>query len=342
MKIALCDAGLKNADIEREIYGRFGFELEVRICRTAEDVIAFGREADALCICQHPANARVISELKRCRILARYGAGLDTVDIAAATRAGIVVTNVPHAAVHEVSEHAISLLLACIRRIVNHDRRIRSGEWGIYEKEPVYRIHGKTLGVIGLGAIARKLVAKLRGFELRVLACDPFVKPEVARVLNVELVSLDQLLSESDYVTIHAPLNDQTRHLINAQTIERMKSQAILVNCSRGALVDTAALADALRKRRIAAAGVDVHETEPPPRNYALYELDNVIVSDHAAWYSEDSVAQIQREAAEGVVAVLTGKRPANLVNPEVYEVLAGKQVGSNRTGGPSTSPTML
>ena len=326
MKIALCDAGLKNYQIEEQIYGSLGFQLEVRVCKTAEDVIAFGRDADALCICQHPANAQVIAELKRCKVIARYGAGLDTVDIPAATHAGIVVTNVPHASADEVAEHAIALLFACVRRVVDHDRRVRAGEWGIYEKDPVFRIQGRTLGVIGLGAIAQKLVAKVCGFEFRVLVHDPFAKPETARALGVELVPLDRLLGESDYVTLHAPLNDQTRHLITARALGLMKPTAILVNCSRGGLVDTAALVEALRQRRIAAAGIDVHETEPPPKGYPLYELNNVVVSDHAAWYSEDSVAQIQREAAEGVVAVLAGRRPMNLINPQVYKTLDARQ----------------
>jgi D-3-phosphoglycerate dehydrogenase len=323
MKIALCDAGLKDYDIERELYARAGHEFEVRKCKTAEEVIAFGRDADALCICQHPANAEVIAELKHCRIIARYGAGLDTVDIPAATRAGIVVTNVPHASSDEVAEQAIAMLLACIRKVVDHDRRVRKGEWGIYEKDPVYRMQGKTLGVVGLGNIAQKLVAKLRGFEFRVLAHDPFAKPETAAALGAELVSLDELLESSDYISLHAPLNDDTKHLINAKTLARMKPDAILVNCSRGGLVDTAALTDALRSKRIGGAGIDVHEVEPPPADYPLYDLDNVIVSDHAAWYSEDSIRQIQREAAESVVAVLAGKRPVHLVNPGVYDILS-------------------
>jgi D-3-phosphoglycerate dehydrogenase / 2-oxoglutarate reductase len=323
MKIALCDAGLKDYNIERGIYGALGFELEVRACKTADDVINFARNADALCICQQPANSRVITELRNCRIIARYGAGLDTVDIPAATRAGIIVTNVPSSSVHEVAEQSIGLLMACTRKIVDHDRRVRSGEWGIYEKDPVYRMHGRTLGVVGFGAIAKKLVAKRRGFELRVLAYDPLVKPETAAAMDVHLVPLNYLLAESDYVSLHAPLNDQTRHLINSKTLALMKPTAILVNCSRGGLINTAALVDALRARSIAAAGIDVHEIEPTPKNYPLFELDNAVISDHSAWYSEDSVAQIQREAAESVAAVLTGKPPENLINPEVYDVLA-------------------
>ena len=320
MKIALCDAGLKDYAIEEEIYRNLGFHFEVRVCKTAEDVIAFGRDADALCICQHPADAQVIGELQNCKIIARYGAGLDTVDIPAATRAGIVVTNVPQASAHEVAEHAISLLFACARKVVDHDRRVRAGEWAIYEKDPVFRIHGRTLGVVGFGAIAQKLVNKLRGFELRVLAFDPFAKAETAASLGVELVSLEQLLAESDYVTLHAPLTEKTHHMIDSLALNLMKAQAILINCSRGALVDIPALCDALQNRRIAAAGIDVHEVEPPQPGYPLYELNNVVVSDHAAWYSEDSVAQIQTEAAHSVVAVLQGQRPMNLVNPEVYQ----------------------
>ena len=320
MKIALCDAGLKDYAIEEEIYRNLGFEFEVRVCKTAEDVIAFGRDADALCICQHPANEQVIAELPKCKVIARYGAGLDTVNIPAATRAGIVVTNVPQASAHEVAEHAISLLFACARKVVDHDRRVRGGEWAIYEKDPVFRIHGRTLGVVGLGAIAKKLVNKLRGFELKVLAFDPFAKAETATSVGVELVSLEQLLTESDYVTLHAPLTDTTHHMIDRHALVLMKPQAILINCSRGGLVDIPALCEALRHRRIAAAGIDVHEVEPPPSGYPLYELDNVVVSDHAAWYSEDSVAQIQTEAANSVVTVLKGERPINLINPDVYQ----------------------
>ena len=320
MKIALCEAGLKDYAIEEEIYRNLGFDLEVRVCKTAEDVIAFGRDADALCICQHPANEQVIGELQNCKIIARYGAGLDTVDIPAATRAGIVVTNVPQASAHEVAEHAISLLFACARKVVDHDRRVRSGEWAIYEKDPVFRIHGRTLGVVGFGAIAQKLVNKLRGFELRVLAFDPFAEAETAATLGVELVPLEQLLAESDYVTLHAPLTEKTHHIIDSRALSSMKPQSVLINCSRGALVDIPALWEALRDRRIAAAGIDVHEVEPPPPGYPLYELPNVVVSDHAAWYSEDSVAQIQTEAANSVVAVLQGQRPMNLINPDVYQ----------------------
>ena len=323
MKVALCDAGLADYTIEAEIFRRIGAELEVRACKTAADVIAFGKDADALCINQHPAKADVISQLTRCKIIARYGAGVDTVDIPCATQRGIVVTNVPAAAVNEVAEHALALLFACARKVVDHDRRVRAGEFGIYQKDPMLRMHGRTLGVIGVGVIGRRLVAKVRGLEFRVLAVDPALAPSAAREMGVELVDLDRLLKESDYITIHAPLNAQTRHLINAAALARMKPTAILVNCSRGALVDTQALQAALKDRRIAAAGIDVHEQEPPPKGYGLFELDNVIVSDHAAWYSEDSVHQIQREAAECVAAVLTGRRPVNLVNPAVYDVLS-------------------
>ncbi|MBI3946381.1 MAG: C-terminal binding protein [Armatimonadetes bacterium] len=323
-QVVITDAGYASYNLEKGVVESIGGALEIRQCVTEDDVIALAKGADGIIVRLQPITSRVIDALERCRVIARYGTGVDNVDVAAATARGIVVANVVNFGVHEVAEHAIALLFSCIRKTVSHDKRIRAGEWDIAQRDPIARIQGKTLGLVGIGAIGRQVVSKLRGFELRVVAYDPYATPEAARELGVELADLDTLLSRSDYVTVHAPLTPETRHIIGRETLAKMKPSAILVNTSRGGLVDTEALYEALKNGKINSAGLDVHETEPPPAHYPVYELDNVVVSDHAAWYSEESIRTLQRSAAVAVAAVLSGGWPVSVVNPEVREVISG------------------
>ena len=317
-RVVITDSGYKHYDVERGLVEGIGGELEVRHCITEDDVIALARDADGVIVRLQPFTRRVIGSLTKCRVVARYGTGVDNIDIPAATEKGIVMANVVGFGINEVAEHAIALLFACIRKVVSHDKRIRAGEWDIGQNDPVYRVQGKIIGFVGFGQIAQAAAWKLTGFELRVLAYDPFVSEEMAKRLGAGLVDLDTLLSESDYVSIHAPLNNETRHIINTGALAKMKPTAILVNTSRGGLVDTQALYRALKEGRINSAGIDVHEAEPVPPDYRLFELDNVVISDHAGWYSEESIGTLQREAAEAVVAVLSGGWPKSVVNPEV------------------------
>ena len=329
-KIVITDSGYKSYDIEKELIKSIGGELEIRHCITEKDVIELAKEADGVIVRLQPFSARVIENLQKCRVVARYGVGVDNIDIDAATKKGIVVANVIGYAVNEVAEQALALLFSCIRKITSHDRKIRAGTWDIGAKDPVYRIQGKTLGLIGLGQIARGLVRKVSGFELHILAYDPFLPEETAKELGVELVELNTVLNESDYISLHMPLNEKTKHLIDETILRKMKSTAILVNTSRGGLVDTKALYKALREGWINSAGIDVHEEEPVPGEYCLLELDNVVISDHAGWYSEESIKELQRGAAEAVTAVLSGKWPKSVVNPEVKELLQKQRISKN------------
>ena len=317
-RVVITDSGYKHYNIERELIESIGGELEIRHCVTEEDVIALAKDADGVIVRLQPFSAKVIENLRRCQVAARYGVGVDNIDIAAATRKGIIVVNVVDYAVNEVAEHTLALLLSCVRKITSHDKKIRAGAWDIGLRDPIYRIKGKTLGLVGLGRIAQALVKKVKGFELRILAYDPFLSEEVAKKLRVELVELDTLLEESDYISLHAMLNEKTKHLINERRLRKMKPNAILVNTSRGGLVDTKALYRALKEGWINSAGIDVHEEEPVPKDYCLFELDNAVISDHAAWYSEESIEELQRGAAEAVAAVLCGRWPKSVVNPEV------------------------
>ena len=319
MKIVITDAGYASYHIEHGVAGSIGAHLEVRQCDTEADVIALARDADGMVVRMQPMTEHVIRSLDRCRVIARYGTGFDNVDVAAATERGIVVANVVNFGVHEVAEHAIALLLACARRVVAHDRLVRSGAWDIAQKDPIHRITGGTLGLVGYGHIARAVQAKLSGFELRTVIYDPFIPIDEARANGAESVDLATLLREADLISLHAPLTAQTHHLIDAAALRLVKPTAVLANTARGGLVDTAALVAALREGRLAAAGLDVHEVEPLPADHPIRSVERAIVLDHAGWYSEESIQALQRGAIDAVAAVLTGRRPASVVNPDVY-----------------------
>jgi D-3-phosphoglycerate dehydrogenase len=247
----------------------------------------------------------------RCRCVSRYGVGYDNVDTAALKQKGIPLANVPDYCGEDVSDHALALLMDCVRKVSRKDRLVRQGQWNLAGVQDVFRISGKTFGFVGYGMIARCLHRKLAGFGLsRVLVADPFVSADDAAKAGAELVELDALCSQSDYISIHAPLLDATRGLIGQKQLELMKGTAILINTSRGPLVDEAALIDALKGNRIACAGLDVFAAEPLPADSELRTLDNVTLTDHAGWYSVESMAELKTKAAQNVVDALLKGRP--------------------------------
>ena len=318
--VVITDSGYSSYDIERTRLDTIDAELVVKQCQTEDDVIDLARDADGVIVRLQPFSERVCAALPKCRVVGRYGVGVDNIDCEAATRHGIAVGNVCDYAINEVSEQALGLLLSCARKITSHDKRIRTGEWDIGQTDPIHRMQGRTLGLIGLGRIPQVLVGKVKGFDFRILVHDPFVSDDLAAKLGVTLVDLDTLLAESDYISVHAPLNDKTRHMIDESALRKMKPTAILINTARGPVVDVNALYKALKEGWINSAGIDVHEDEPVPKDYCLFELDNVVISDHAGWYSEESIADLQRGAVDAVVAVLSGGWPKFLVNPDVKE----------------------
>ena len=321
-RVVITDSRFAHYDTERQVLKAVDADVTVKHCQTEEDVVECARDAHGVIVRDQPFTERVMDSLGKCRVVGRYGVGVDNIEVEAATRHGIAVANVRDYAVNEVSEHALALLLSCARKTASHDRKIRAGAWDIAQQDPIHRIQGGTLGLVGLGRIPQVLVKKVKGLEFRILACDPFVSKDVAAELGVELVDLDTLLTESDYVSVHAPLNEQTRHMIDESALRKMKPTAILVNTARGGVVDTQALYRALKEGWINSAGLDVHEQEPAPADYCMFGLDNVVISDHAAWYSEESIAELQRGAAEAVAAVLAGGWPRFLVNPGVKQVV--------------------
>lgn len=317
-KVVILDTNFPHNDAERRLMREAGVELAIAQCRTEEEVVAAGRDADGL-ICQYaPLTRRSIAGLERARIISRYGIGVDNVDVPAATAAGIWVANVPGFCAPEVSDHALALVLAFARRLFALDASVRDGRWDVIGVAgETKRLSESTLGVVGFGQIARELARKAVALGLRVLAHSPRSAALHAQGMGAESVGLEWLLRESDYVVLLCPLNDATRGLANRERLALMQPSAFLINVSRGALVDESALIDALQGGRLAGAALDVFQQEPPPADSPLRRLPNVVLSPHAAYYSSRALADLQERVALNVLEALAGRRPASTLNPD-------------------------
>jgi len=287
---------------------------------TEDEMIARTRDADALVTSSSPVTRGVMGALEGLKVVARTGVGYDVIDVRAATELGVIVVNIPDIWIREVANHALALLLAWNRKIITLDRQVHAGVWtaGV-PGDRTGALHGETVGIVGLGNIGSAFARRVAAFETRVIAHDPFVDDARFAALGVERVSLEVLAERSDYVSVHTLLNEGTRHLIGDAFFRRMKPTAILINTSRGPVVDEAALAKALAEKRLAGAALDVWEQEPVARDNPLLGMDNVIATPHAAYFSSAAVAQVPRRCGEELARALTGRRPLNVVNPEVY-----------------------
>ncbi|HEY8447300.1 MAG TPA: C-terminal binding protein [Thermomicrobiales bacterium] len=306
----------------------FEFDLRAGLCRTEDELIEFARDADALLISSRERiTRRVIESLTRCRVISRYAVGLDHIDLDAAAERGIVVTHVPDYCTAEVADHAMSLILALNRRIVEMDRALREGAWVSYHyhtreiiRGPIPPLRELTLGLIGIGRIGSAVAQRARPFGFHILATDPYVDPATIRERGAEPVSLDELLQRADIISIHCPLTAETREMIDERAFSLMKPTALLVNTARGPIVSMPAVTAALQECRIAGAALDVVDPEPLPPDSPLYRLPNVILTPHAAYYSERSVEILRRETLFEALRVLRGQRPRTVANPAVLE----------------------
>ena len=314
--VAVTDHVFPDLEQERKLLADAGHELRSGSnAASVEEVQEAVAGADAILNCYAPMPAEVIRGLDRCVVIARYGIGLDTIDLDEATAKGIVVTNVPDYCIDEVSDHALALLMSVARGVTLLDRHVRSGSWTPSDARPIHRLRGQTLGLVGFGRIARALGAKAAPLGFRIVTTDPFVPEEVVRQAGAEPVTLEELLAAADVVSIHAPLTADSRHLIGAAELALMKPGAILINTSRGPLVDLDALRTALAEDRLGGAGLDVLEVEPPAADDPLLHRDDVIITPHAAFYSEESLEELQRKAVEQVIEALAGRTPPYAVN---------------------------
>ena len=300
-KVLITDCDHPSVDIERAVFGAAGFEVTLAHCRTEDEVAEAGRGAQALLVQYAPVTRRVLEALPECRAVGRYGVGLDTIDVPAALERGIALISVPDYSVAEVSDHALALVLALTRGVVQLDRDVHRGGWNFTAAGELRRSSAMQLGVVGIGRIGRALADKARAVGFQVVAHDPYV----VEAGGYELVSFAELLSSCHIVSLHAPLAPETRHLLDAGAIARMRPGAYVVNTSRGGLIDQAALVAALQAGQLAGAALDSLEREPLTPDDPLLSLPNVIVTPHTAFYSRESIAELKRRAAEGIVEAL-------------------------------------
>lgn len=317
-KVLVTDYTWPSLDIEREVLREVEAEVVTPSPSSGDSLASLARDADAIMTCFAPVTRELLSEAPKCLVVARYGIGVDNIDVDACTELGILVTNVPDYCVDEVSDHVMAMLLAWNRRLAHFDAQVKKGQWDKTDLNvPVVRLRGRKLGIVGFGKIGKAVCQKAKAFGLEVLAFDPYVSAETATALGARLVDLPRLLQESDFVTLHTPLTSETRHIIGEKQLMRMKPSAFLINAARGPLVDEKALYRALTQGWIAGAGLDVLEEAPPPPDYPLLQLDNVIITPHVAFFSQQSLQELERRSAAEVARVLRGEMPENVVNKQ-------------------------
>ncbi|HHZ92236.1 TPA: C-terminal binding protein [Candidatus Poribacteria bacterium] len=319
-KILITDYAWATLEPEREVLSAIGAELIVAKTGTEIEFLKYAPDVDGILTNWAKVTTDVVKAAEKCRVIGRYGIGLDNIDVATATSLGMVVFNVPTYCLEEVSDHAMALVLAMARKIPRLNNEVKNRSWDRNIGPQMYRIRGQKLGIVGFGKIGKLIVPKAKGFGMEILAYSPSLTDKVAKTYGVKNVDFEELLTEADFITIHCPLVPETNNLIDADALSKMKSTAYLINTARGGIVNHDALFQALQENWIAGAGLDVLPEEPPADNFSLLDLDNVIITPHAAFWSEESINDLQISAAKGVLNVLTGNIPDAIVNPEVLQ----------------------
>jgi D-3-phosphoglycerate dehydrogenase len=308
-----CDHG--SIDEEKEEFSQVGAELILAQVQREKDLIGCCKDADGLLNQYALLTRKVLESLPKCKVISRYGVGVDSVDLKAATDLGIIVANVPNYCIDEVASHTVAMILTLARKTAFFDRKVKSNQWDFRQGAPIYRIQGKTLGLIGCGKIGLEVARRTSAFGVKVMTFDPYLEraPE-----GIELKDFDTVLKESDFISIHCPLNDSTRHLIGEKEFKKMEKEPLLINTSRGPIVDEKALIQALEEGLLSGAGLDVLEKEPPDSQSPLLTMGNVVLSPHVGFYSLESISELKRRTAKNVADVLSGKWPGSVVNREV------------------------
>ncbi len=327
LKIVVTDYIEADLDWEASEMAKRGHQFNTYQLKQApiSEVIAAGSDADVVVVNMVKVTPEVLDGWKKCKLVIRHGAGYDNIDVAALTERGIVCEYVPDYCSDEVAEQAIALMFACARKVVWSrkvlDESVARGEWDFTPIVPIYRMADATIGIIGCGRIGSLVLSKLSGLGAKFLVCDPYLPKARQQELGVKCLSLKEVCQASDFVTLHPPLNNETRGLMNGETIGWMKKSAYLVNTSRGGVVDIDALAVALKNHVIAGAGIDVFTKEPPAKNYPLLGLDNVILTPHLSWYSKDAERSIREKIVQDIDMFSAGTGPRIPINPEALEV---------------------
>ena len=314
-KVVITDCDHGSIEEEKKEFGRIAAELILAQIEEEEELIRVCTDADGLLNQYALLTRKVLETLPKCKVISRYGVGVDSVDLKAATDLGIIVANVPDYCTDEVANQTIAMILTLIRKTAFFDRKVKSGEWDFHLGIPIYRTKGKTLGLIGCGKIGLEVAKRISAFGVKVMTFDPYLEkaPE-----GIELKDFDSVLKESNFISVHCPLNNSTRHLIGEKEFRKMEKKPLLINTSRGPIIDEKALIHALREGILSGAGLDVLETEPPDSQNPLLRMENVVLSPHVGFYSEESISELKRRTAKNVADVLTGKWPDSVVNHEV------------------------
>lgn len=313
--IVLTDHSFPDVEIERAILREAGCDLSVAQCRTADEVAMAVADADVIMVQWAPITAEVIGGLRRCRGIVRIGIGIDNVDVDAARVQGIPVCNVPDYAIDEVADHTLAMALCLARQLPAIDARLRAGVWQITPPSPMPAFRNMNFVVIGMGRIGRAVLQRACDFKFKLAGCDPMLSDQDFAEAGVRRVTLDEAFEQADILSLHLPLTPQTAHVASPERLGKMKSNAILINTSRGGLVDTLALAEALQRGQIAAAGIDVYEEEPLPSDHPLRTCNGALLSSHVAWYSETSIFQLRNLAASEAARAACGEPLRNIVN---------------------------
>jgi len=317
--VAVADSVFPNLDPARDVLSAIGADIQLAAEPTPDAIMKLAKDADGVLVTYAKITADMIRQMTKCRIISRFGIGVDNVDIPVATEKGIVVTKVPDYCIDEVSDHAMALLLSAVRKIPMGTEQVHAGTWKMPNFVPIHRLRGSVLGLAGFGRIPQLVAPKAQAFGMKVIAFDPYLPKEVFTKAGVEQVDFPTLLKRSDYISVHSPLTPETKGLFNADAFKQMKKGAYIVNTARGPVIDEQALAAAIDSGHIAGAGLDVMTNEPPV-NSPLIGKKNVIITPHTSFYSDESLVELQTKAAQEVANVLTGKPARNPVNEVVQK----------------------
>ena len=320
MKVIITDHPFESLDIAQEIFSSHGIEMEELQSRDSDVIIAKGKEADAFLVGMAPFDDNLLGSLDQCQIIVRFGTGYDNIDIKAATTRGIPVSNVPDFCMDEVSDHAMAFILAAGRKIIQGQNAVKDGKWGPMSVDinSFHCLKGQTLGLYGMGRIAQLVAKKARAFGMNCISFDPFMSADEMSKNNVEKVEMDALLKRADFISLHAPLTDETENAFDLDKFKSMKNTAWIINTSRGQIIRESDLAEALDQGLIAGAALDVLAPEPPAKDSPLLNRDNVFITPHIGWMSLEARDDMLRKGVEEVVRVLKGEKPKNCLNPEV------------------------
>jgi D-3-phosphoglycerate dehydrogenase / 2-oxoglutarate reductase len=320
-KVVITDYDYGDNDIERAILDPVGADLVALQAKSEDDLLEHAADCDGIMNQYARVGARTIAAMRRCKVIARYGIGVDIVDVDAATARNIQVTNVRDYCTEEVADHAVALWLTLARKLPQYDRATHAGIWHWRSGQPVHRLRGRTMGIVSFGKIGQAIAARARAFGVAILAYDPYVSEAFVRDCGVEPVGKDELLSRSHFIMMQVPMTAETRHFLGPREFARMQPGVIIVNTGRGPTIDNRALYEAMKSGRVAGAGLDDPEEEPAkraqwtPKDNPLFSLPDVIVTPHSAYYSEESIRLAREVAASEVARVLRGEKPQNPVN---------------------------